>query len=128
MEHYKLLNYYYCYYYYYYYYYYYISKLLDIPNFFQICHKKCMEVNDLSSGQYSANKNIRSDLCSYYSDAYIIVKGTIPVEGDDDDKKRNKKLTCKNNAPSRSYKSKINNNNNNIYRQCIRSWSCYADV
>ena len=54
-----------------------------------------MEVNDLSSGQYSSNKNIRfktlmlrSDLCNYYSDAYIVVKGTIPVEGDDDDKKK----------------------------------------
>ena len=66
-----------------------------------------MELNDLSSGQYSANKNIRfktlmlrnknirfktlmlrSDLCNYYSDAYIVVKGTIPVEGDDDDKKK----------------------------------------
>ena len=32
---------------------------------------------------------LRSDLCDY-SDAYIVVKGTITVEGDDDDKKRNK--------------------------------------
>ena len=42
-------------------------------------------MNDLSSGQYSINKNIRfktsmlrSDLCDY-SDAYIIVKGRITV-------------------------------------------------
>ena len=41
---------------------------------------KWIEVNDLSSAQYSVNKNIRfntslstSDL-TYYSDAYIVVK------------------------------------------------------
>ena len=45
-------------------------------------------MNDLSSGQYSVNKNIiiktsllRSDLCDY-SDAYIAVKERITVEGD----------------------------------------------
>ena len=54
-----------------------------------------IEINGLSSGKYSVDKNIRfttsllrSYLCDY-SDAYIIVKGTITVEGDDDDKKRN---------------------------------------
>ena len=31
---------------------------------------------------------LRSDLCDY-SDACIVVKGTITGEGDDDDKKRN---------------------------------------
>ena len=43
--------------------------------------------NDLSGGQYSANKNIRfktpmliSDLWDY-SDAYIVVKGKTTVEG-----------------------------------------------
>ena len=43
------------------------------------------EVNDLSSGQYSVNKNIklknsflRSDLCDY-NDAYIVVKGGISI-------------------------------------------------
>ena len=47
-----------------------------------------IEVNDLSSGQYSVNKNIiiktsllRSDLCDY-SDVYIAVKERITVEGD----------------------------------------------
>ena len=56
--------------------------------------KKWVEVNDLSSGLYSANKNIRFktsrlslDLCDY-KDVYIVVKGTITVEGDDDDKKK----------------------------------------
>ena len=43
---------------------------------------------------------LRPDLCNY-SDAYIVVKGRITVEGDNDDKKRNKKLIFKNNAPFR---------------------------
>ena len=70
--------------------------------------KKWIEVYDLSSGQNSVNKNIRfktSMLTSYlcdYSEAYIVVKETIIVEGDNDDTKRNKKLTFKNNAPFRS--------------------------
>ena len=45
--------------------------------------RKWIEVNDLSSDLYFANKNIkfktlmlRSDLCDY-SDVYIVVKGTI---------------------------------------------------
>ena len=83
-----------------------------------------VEVSDLSSGQYSVNKNIqfkasmlRTDLCDY-SDAYIVVKGTVTFEGDgnnnddnddddddnddddDDDEKRDKKLTFKNNVSS----------------------------
>ena len=37
---------------------------------------------------------LRSDLCDY-SDAYIVVKGTITVEGDNDVKERNEKLTYK---------------------------------
>ena len=37
---------------------------------------------------------LRLDICDY-SDAYIIVKGTITVEGDDDNKKRDKKLFFK---------------------------------
>ena len=41
---------------------------------------------------------LRSDLCDY-SDAYIVVKGTITDEGDDDAEIRNKKLILKNNAP-----------------------------
>ena len=32
---------------------------------------------------------LRSDLCDY-RDEYIVVKGTVTVEGDHDDKKRNK--------------------------------------
>ena len=77
--------------------------------------KRWIKVNDLSSSQYSVNKNIkfktwmsRSNLC-YYSDACIVVKGTITFEGDNDHKKIDKKLSFKNNAPFRSCISKINN-------------------
>ena len=51
---------------------------------------------------------LKSYLCDY-SDTYIVVKGTIAIEGDDDDKKRVKKLSFKNKAPFRSCMSKINN-------------------
>ena len=49
--------------------------------------KRWIEINDLSSGQYSSNKNtrfktsmLRSNLFDY-SDAYIVVKGRISVWG-----------------------------------------------
>ena len=51
---------------------------------------------------------LRSDLCDY-SNAYIVVNGRISVTGTDNANRRNKKLTFKNNAPSRSCISKINN-------------------
>ena len=51
---------------------------------------------------------LRSDLYDY-SDAYIVVKGTITVTGTNNDNKRNKKLLFKNNAPFGSCISKINN-------------------
>ena len=47
--------------------------------------KKWMEVNDLSSGQYSVNKNrfktsmLRLDLCGYIN-VYIVVKMEITAE------------------------------------------------
>ena len=51
-------------------------------------------MNDLWSGQYSVNKNIRFkasmlklDLC-HYSDVYIFVKGAINVKGDNNAKKQ----------------------------------------
>ena len=50
---------------------------------------------------------LRSDLCDF-SDAYIVVKGTITVDGDVDDKKRNKKLTFKNTTPFCSCIPKVN--------------------
>ena len=59
--------------------------------------QKWIEVNDLSSGQYSVNKNLkcktsllRSVLCDYI-DPYIVLKGTITVPGYDDDKERERK-------------------------------------
>ena len=65
------------------------------------CDKKWIKVNDLLCGQYSVNNNIRlktpmlrSGLCNY-SDAYIVTKETITVEGDNNDKTRNKKLMFK---------------------------------
>ena len=54
----------------------------DLPRFVT---KKWVEVYDQSEGNYNVNKEIRiktsmlrSDLCDY-SDAYIVVKGTITV-------------------------------------------------
>ena len=64
-----------------------ISKLLDDSTVSGFLTKKCVEVSDLSSGQYSVNKNLRvktsmlrSDLCNYI-DAYIVVKGRVNVIG-----------------------------------------------
>ena len=48
---------------------------------------------------------LRSDLCDF-SDAYIVVKGTITVT-DPDNAKRNKSVAFKNNAPFMKYISKI---------------------
>ena len=49
-----------------------------------------------------------SDFCEY-SDAYIVVKGTITFECTNNMKIRNKKLIFKNNAPFKKFISKINN-------------------
>ena len=74
-----------------------ISRLLNDSTVLKFVTRNWIEVNYLSSGQYSADKNIRfktsilrTDL-SDYSDAYFVVKGTITVEGDNNAKKRNKK-------------------------------------
>ena len=80
--------------------------------------REFVKVNDLSGGVYSENKQIRfktpmlrSDLCDY-SDAYILVKGTITVTAnagqDNGATKRNRSLILKNNAPFLSCISKIN--------------------
>ena len=50
---------------------------------------------------------LRADLC-YYSDAYIIVKGTIIAEGNNENNREDQKLTFINNASFRSCISKIN--------------------
>ena len=91
-----------------------ISKLLNYSTVSKFVTKNWIEVNYLSSGQYSVKKNtrfktsmLRSNLCDY-SNAHIVVKERINVEGDDYDKKNKKNLTFKNNDPFRSRISKIN--------------------
>ena len=91
-----------------------IYKLLS-DSTVNISDKKCFEENDLSSGQYSVNTNVRfktSMLRSHlfdYSNTYFVVKGRVSVTGTNEDNRRNKKLTFKNNAPFGSWTSKINN-------------------
>ena len=65
-----------------------ISKLLNDSTVSILLTKKFVEANDLSSGQYSVNRNIKfrtlvliSDLCDY-SDAYTVVKGKIMLHLD----------------------------------------------
>ena len=81
------------------------AKLLNDSTVSIFMTKKRIEINYLSSNQYYVNKIIRfktsmlrSDLFDY-SDAYIVIKGTITVEGDNDAKTENEKLIFKNNAP-----------------------------
>ena len=57
-----------------------IYRLLNYSTVSKFITKKWIEIDDLSSSQYSPSKNImfktsmlRSDLCDY-SDAYIVVK------------------------------------------------------
>ena len=76
---------------------------------------KRIEMSDLSDVQYSVSKStrfkttmLRSDLCDY-SDAYIVVKRRIIVEGTNAVKRINKNVTLKNIAPFRSFILKINN-------------------
>ena len=51
---------------------------------------------------------LRSDLCDF-SDAYIVVKGTITVTGTSNRSRKNRPLAFKNNAQFISCISKINN-------------------
>ena len=86
----------------------------DLSNFVT---KKWIEFYDQSEGNYNVNKEIRiktsmlrSDLYDY-SDAYIIVKGTITVVRPDNAEKKNKinkAVTFENKAPFINYISKIN--------------------
>ena len=82
----------------------------DLPRFVT---KKWIDVYDQLEKNYNVNKEItiktpmlRSNLCAY-SDAYIVVKGTITVT-DPDNAKRNKSVAFKNNAPFINCISKIN--------------------
>ena len=82
----------------------------DLPRFIS---KKWIQVYDQSGKNYIVNKEMlikapirRWDLCDF-SDAYIVVKGTITVI-DPDNAKRNKAVAFKNNAPFINCISKIN--------------------
>ena len=83
----------------------------DLPRYVT---KKWIEVYDQSGGEnYHVNKEIRnktpmlrSDLCNF-SDANVVVKGSITVT-DPDEAKRKKSVTFKNNAPFMNCISKIN--------------------
>ena len=64
-------------------------------------------MNDLSGGKYSVNKNkkfktptLRSKFCDY-SDAYIVVKGTVDIlpAAKNKNSKSEKEVQYKNNAP-----------------------------
>ena len=75
--------------------------------------RKWIEVNDLSSSQYSVSKNVRfknpmlrSNLCDY-SDAYIVEKRRITVQYINPISRRNEKLSFKNITSFRSCISKI---------------------
>ena len=92
-----------------------ISEVLNDSTVSRFVTKKSIEISDLSSGQYSAIKNIgfktsmlKTDLCDF-SDVVTIVKGRINVKGNNPNNHENKKLTYKNNAPFRSWIEKINN-------------------
>ena len=95
------------------------KNLLDITsdNVPKFITKEWIEVYDQSGNakdRYKPSKQIRfkvskfqSDLC-VYSDAYIVVEGTITVT-DPNDANYKKELAFKNNAPSIGCISKINN-------------------
>ena len=83
----------------------------DLPRYVTT---KFIEVYDQSEKNYNLNNEIRiktpmvrSDFCDF-SDAYIVVKGDITVEGNNNGNKRNKNLVFKNNAPFINCITKIN--------------------
>ena len=91
-----------------------LDRTSDDKNLPRFVTKKWIEVYDQSEGNYNVNKKVRiktpmlrSDLCDY-SDAYIVVKGDITLEGDNDANKRNKNLAFKNNASFINCISRIN--------------------
>ena len=95
-----------------------ISKLLNDSSVSKFVTKKWIKINDLSSDQYSVNKNLRfktsilrSGLCEY-SDAHVVVKGTTDLlpaaAAANESDKTEKNVAFKNNAPFRSCISKVN--------------------
>ena len=98
-----------------------IANLLDDPSNqpSKFKTKNWVEINDESRGTYNANSEIKfkttmlkSSLCDY-SDAYILVKGTITVNNtaaaDADANNTNKKVIFKNFAPFTICVSETNN-------------------
>ena len=95
-----------------------ITNLLGITsdNVPRFITKKWVEVHDQSGNdRYNPSKQIRfktsmlrSDLCDF-SDAYIVVKGTITVTGTTSRNSKNRPLAFKNNTPFINCISKINN-------------------
>ena len=101
-----------------------ITNLLDDNKSnkpFKFRTKNLVEINDESRGTYNVNSQIKfktimlkSSLCDY-SDAYILVKGTITIEGAGDDAaarqadQRDKSAIFKNCAPFINCISEINN-------------------
>ena len=97
-----------------------VNNLLgsESENLSKFVAREYVRVNSLSD-MYNENKSIRfktpmlrSDLF-YYSDAYILVNGTITVNGIENGpenkiNRRNRPLTLKNNAPFVSCVTKIN--------------------
>ena len=81
-----------------------ISKLLNNLTVSNFMIRKWIQVNDLLNEPYYANKNIlespmlKSDLCNY-TDAYIVVKGAIIVEGTNANNQIDKMLNFKNKNP-----------------------------
>ena len=93
-----------------------INNLLDSEseNLSKFVTRNYVNVNSLSN-TYNENKSIRfktpmlrSDLCDY-ADAYILVNGTITVAGNQPRDRQNRPLILKNNAPSVSFITRINN-------------------
>ena len=89
-----------------------VDKASDNKELRKFVTRKCIEVYYQSKENYDVNKEIRiktsmlrSDLFDF-SDAYIIVKGTITVTNPND-AKRNKAVAFKNNAPFINCISKI---------------------
>ena len=75
--------------------------------------REYVRVNSLSN-MYNENKSIRfktpmlrSDLCDY-ADAYVLVNGTITVDGNAARDRQNRPVILKNNAPFISCITKIN--------------------
>ena len=87
---------------------YYFLKKKKVNNYLNL-----LQVNSLFN-TYNENKSIRfktpmlrSNLCDY-SDAYILVKGTITVTGNHPRDRQNRPLILKNNAPSISSITRFN--------------------